>query len=569
MKQKTPIAMVTVLLLALSPWLYGDLIILTNGREIEGRILIEEDHRIQIESRGIQTWLSKDRIDRIEVTPEYSITISEAEAFLRRGDAVRAMEQLRRALNEGANPRLINEVLNEYDPAISRAIHGNNPDASRQMRFILRGFLDGGILEGRTLMLTARHFNDMGDSDLTLQALLQLSPEQFNADPEHRFWALTFMREHVHRILDRGEFEGALVVVERMRRLAGDKPDPMIPMTDMARAAAARDHGDFADAIDIILTRVRPDYPEIARNRIRAILDAAEIWANEPKRYPKAREAIARLDDFYPVEYQATRNRIVAREVSWLLLNNQPLDALDLIDDIDEESRSSELKELRLQAFHQAELQRIGENDPLELLKHGRWCMENDMAQEALYIFNKTRENPNLKELSDQLIRTARRARDTGLIEEARRLHEEGDPSAVLHRTNSIINNPGVASELQREAERLRDLAEKTLRRDSERRAFDAVVLYQRAERAYFGGTHQDSLRLLRILFENFPDTKAARQGTELLPDVLRSLEIAYLEGNTSSLPPIPRNLPVESMDRMDRLGEEVTRLLKWLDQEG
>lgn len=562
-------ALVTVLFLAMGPQLYGDLIYLTNGREIEGRILIEEKDRIQVESRGIRTWLSRDRIDRIEVTPEHSITISEAVALLRRGDAVRAMEQLRRALNEGANPRQINEVLYEYDPSISRAVLGGDPDARRQIRFVLRGFLDGGILEGRTLMLVARHFSDMGEADLALQALLQLSPEQFNADPEQRFWALTFMREHVHRILDRGEFEGALVVVERMRRLAGEKSDPMIPMTDMARAAAARDHGDFASAIDIILTKIRPEYPEIARNRIRAILDAAEIWANEPKRYPQAREAIARLDDFYPVEYQATRNRIVAREVSWMLLNNQPLEALDLIDDIDEESRSSELKELRLQAFHQAEVERIGENDPLELLKHGRWCMDQDMAQEALYIFNKTRENPNLRELSDQLIRTARRARDTNLIEKARRLHEEGDPSAVLHHTNSIINNPGVASELQREAERLRALAEKTLRRDSERRAFDAVVLYQRAERAYFAGTYQDSLRLLRILFENFPDTEAARQGSQLLPDVLRSLEIAYLEGNTASLPPIPRNLPVESLDRMDRLGEEVTRLIKWLDQEG
>lgn len=563
-------AIILALLVVISPsLLYGDLIRLTNGRVIEGRILIEEPDRILIESRGIQTWLMRNRIERIEVTPEYTTTMSEAGALFRRGDVVRALDQLRRALSEGASHQAINDVLQENDPAISRVVFGNDPAAKRELRFILRGFLDGGILEGRTLMLTAQHFNDMEEWDLALHALTRMTPSQFNADPERRFWALTFMRQHVHRILDRGEFEGALILVERMRNLAGESADPLIPMTHMARAAAARDVGDFADAIDIILTEVRPEYPEIARNRIRAILDVAEDWATQPAHYPKVREAIARLDDFYPVEYQATRNRIIAREASWLLVNNQPVDALELIESVDRESRSKELADLYLQAFHHSELQRIGENDPLELLKHGRWCMENNLAQEAIIIFNKTRQNPNLKELSDQLILVARRTRDTNLIEEARRAHEEGDPSAVLHRANVIINNPGVASELQREAERLRELAEKTLRRDSERRRFDAVVLYQRAERSYFGGTHQDSLRLLRVLFDNFPDTPAARQGAMLLPDVLRSLEISYLEGNTASLPPIPSDLPINGLDKMDRLGEEVTRLIDWLDKEG
>lgn len=547
----------------------ADRIILVNGREIEGRIVQEEPDRIQVEARGIQTWLSRDRIAEVIPTPEYTLTLEEAATSFRRGDAVGGIEKMRRALDEGASTAAVNSLIEDYDAAISAVVFRSDERARRELRLQLRRLVAAEALNTRTLILTARHLADLEDNEGALQALQTLSARDLAHEPERRHWVLTFMRDQVRGVLNKGDFEGALELVERIRRLSGDADGRMLPIAHMARAAAAREQNQFPLAMEIILEELREEYPEIARNRMRATLEELEAWATSPARQRQAREVITRIEEEYPVEYAATLNRLVAREAGYLLHNDRPEEALALIESVPDKLRSSKVRDMNLDALHHSELRRIGHDDPLELLKHGRWCLENDLVDEALRVFNRTRDNSNLREISDQLIVAARRQRDTRLIEEARAHHDDGNPSAVLERTQQILTNPGVSSELSKEAERLGNLAQQSLRRDSERRPFEAIVLYQRAERAYFAGSLTEALNLLRILIRNFPDTPAAGQATGLLPDVLRAIELAYLEGNVESLPDLPDDLPLGSLEDMDRLGSEVTRLIDALESGG
>ncbi len=65
------------------------------------------------------------------------------------------------------------------------------------------------------------------------------------------------------------------------------------------------------------------------------------------------------------------------------------------------------------------------------------------------------------------------------------------------------------------------------------------------------------------MIINQYGDTPAAKRASELLPEVVRSLEISYLEGKISRIPKLPPQFSLEKLQRTDRLGEEVNRLLE------
>jgi len=288
---------------------------------------------------------------------------------------------------------------------------------------------------------------------------------------------------------------------------------------------------------------------------------ALMVWADRGSRLRVAREALTPIAAILPLEYATARNDLTERHAQWMMDHGDAVGALALIGEVPVEERGREMAALFRRAYHLVALAGIESDDAIGLLRHARWCAENELLSEALELFAQTRQNPNLRELSDELIRMTRAQRDTEMLEQARSMQVDGDHAGVLARTSALLLNPGLESDLTREAEALDRISRQALRRDSERRPFEAIVLYQRAERAYFMGELSESLELLRILIRQFPDTPAASMAGRLQPDVMRAVEIAMLEGRRTNLPPIPGDLPVGMMENADRLSEEIRRM--------
>jgi tetratricopeptide (TPR) repeat protein len=540
----------------------ADRITLSNGRVVEGRVLAEEADRIQVEINGMQSWLSRDRVVSVEASGPGDNLLLDAEAAMRRSDVARALEMLERARREGAACQRIDRFMAEHDARISAEIFRRVPATAGALRGALVTLSAGGCLTTGTLVMTARHLADLEEPTLALDVLDRLRVDDFEGLPQQRAWVLGFLRGELRRLLDRGDFERGLGVVERIKRLDGGSFEAM-PLADLARAAAARDQGRFQLAIEILVNDVRPRFPEVARNRVAICLASLRAWATATRRFDEALEAIAPLAEHFPLDHQTTRNALVVEKARQLIAMGDAEGALAAVDAIPFLERNDEQQEIHRRMFHVVERARLmREGDPLDLMRHARWCAENGMAAEALEMLAETRQNANLRELSDEMAANIRRDRDTRAIEDARRLHGEGRHGEALAMLQPILLNPGRTSQMDREAQALRRVIEQSMRRDNERRPFEAMVLFQRAERAYFAGDLLAAVKLLQALAREYDGTPAAAMGVQLQPDVLRSIEMAMLEGRRLALPSVPDATTGTAIQRADRLREEMERLM-------
>ncbi len=464
----------------------ADKITLSNGRVIEGRILSRDASRVTIESGGMISKLSASSIQSIEKSAEYTNTLLGAETAFRRREPLKGFDALFSAQKQGAPTAELRRSIEQSSQGIRGGIENAREQDKPALRRSLRQLLEGDLLTTRTLFLTAQNFHRLDDWDSTAEALDRIAPDAIAADPMARKWTLDFMRGLVKRQLARGDFETAIGYVERMRRITNDEADPQIPLAQLTRSAAARDRKDFTLAFSIIARDLAPQVPEIARNRAIYTIEELKRWAADTKRFHDARESLFPIQRLFPVESAAAETHLLALEGADHLVNGRSLEALVLLKEVPEDRRSPEIDRLYNQSFHLEEMKRLEKGDPLELFKHGRWCTRNGLLTEAVDIFNKTRENPNLRDMSNEMLTNTRRNRDTLLLEEAQNYMKYGNIQEVLSRTQVILANPDVGSALNAEAKRLEDLAKSSMKRETEARPYQAEAFFQQAERAYF-----------------------------------------------------------------------------------
>ncbi|CAN5418939.1 hypothetical protein BH09SUM1_BH09SUM1_12720 [soil metagenome] len=410
-------------LLALATPALADKITLANGRVIEGRVVSMDRDRVVIESGGMVTPLARSSVKSVERATGADNTLLSAENSLKRRDIPSAVDLLLQAMKEGAPPERIDRLLDQYNMSVDGAAGNASAADQPAIRQALRKLMDSKTVSRRMLFHLAQDFFKLQDITSAGDALDQIGSEYIEKDPAVRAWALDFMRQLVKRQLARNDFEGALAYVERMRRLTNDADDPHFPLAHMARAAAARDQNRYAEAFAIIAKDLQPQMPEVARNRAAYTIDQMMLWLAKEEKYDYAREAITPIKNIFPVEYYIAVNKIILAEAKSRMLSGDATGALFLIDEIPEGNRSQELIEVHRHAFHEAEMLRIPATEPLELLKHGRWCVENGLLDEAMVVFNITRENPSLKDVSDELLITSRLERDTRLLEAAHKAY--------------------------------------------------------------------------------------------------------------------------------------------------
>ncbi len=545
---------------------HADTIVLTNGRTVEGRVVSRQGNRIRIEVNGTEMVLDAASVESVEAAPEYENTLIQAKRAFDRRRAVDGIDLLFAALKQGASRESVMEIIEQSNGGISGSIRASRPSDRPVIRRSIHALVDADLLTDRSLFYTAQNLHELEDWDGAADALRLMDARVLRDNPSMRQWALDFMRLMVKRLLARGDFEAALAYVERMRVLTGEISDPQLPLAQLSAAANARDRNDYDRAFSIIANQLYDQVPEISRNRAWYTIQHLKTWARANNTYTEARHSIEPIRRLFPVEYAEARNEFLQYEAQQLLNNMEPEMALRLLVPIPAGERSEELQEIYRTAYHQSQVLEIGEGDPLELLQHGRWCADNGMLSEAIEIFAKTSENANLKDLSDQLLTNTRRELDTKLMEEAQEKFAVGDMPRVMALTDRILNHRYRRSHLADEAEKIREIADKQMAKEKEMRPYQAEVFYQQAERAFFMQKHQEAFNLINLVINDYSETPAAGRAAGLLPDVVRGLEIAYLEGQNDFLPELNQNISVESIQKQDRLGQEVTSLMEALN---
>lgn len=550
---------------ALATMAPADRVTLSNGRVIEGRILSTDDRFMQVDTGGLILRLEIDSVISVEKAEPYTNTLLRATTALRRRNMVEGIELLFVARREGAPDEDLRRILLEHDYRLTQAIDRARPDEYAELRGALRALLESDIPGNETFFDISHQFFRLNDIDAAVQALNRIPRDQILDNPVTRDWALKLMGQQVKQQLAQGSFHDALLTVEGMRRLGATADDPEFPLAHLSRSAEARERGDYANALRILIEDLHPLTPEIARNRLVHTVESLKLWAERTKEFDAAVEAIAPLEQLYPVIHLSARNHLAKLRVEHLMANGQSGAALEVFAELEGQELPPELTELRNRAYHEHTMKGLDETRPLELLKHGQWAAANGLLYESILIFERTRTNPNLRELSDQLLANATREYDTKLLEEAQILYDQGDMLGTRERTLRILKNPDRGSRLRAEAERLDKLAETAIDREEELRGPRAEVNFQQAERAFFMQDYEQSLKYINTVLNAFPETPAAARAARMLPDVVRALEISYLEGRTDRLPDVSAQFDLEKIQESDRLGQEVRRLLEAL----
>lgn len=544
----------------------ADRITLSNGRVVDGRVVREDGNIIVVEANGIRLPLDPSSVLSVERTAEWQNLITEAGFALRRGDVLRGIELLELALSSGA-PR--EEARTVLEGGWNSIIEASASKAARTRRedlsVALGRLMDRDLMTTRTLVLASQSFFELQDYERAATALRRLPPDVLQQPGESRDWALGFMRVYVRRLLTAGDFQRAISAIEDIRRLASDAGNAELPLLHLARSAEARQRGDFRTALEIIINELDPLTPHIARNRVVYTIQSIRSRARESADWALALEQLEPIRELYPVEYRLAANEMIESQARQLLDRGEPIPALQLIRTIPADDRSDTLLDLDKRAYYESELARIGETQPLELLKLARWCSENGLYVESLLILERTRSNQTLAELSDELAAITRQRRDTELLDLANTAYRDGFLDEAARYLDGILKDPGRASLVEPEAKTLAELVRKASARAKERRPYDAEVLFQQAERAYYTQSIVESYNLLDLVLRQYPETPAAKRAAALQPDVVRTLEIAYLEGRDVALGKLRSTEPPD-LQKADKLAEEVARLMKALE---
>ncbi|MBI1290728.1 hypothetical protein GC173_05735 [bacterium] len=561
MKASRHLALLVTMSLAVAT-AHADRITLANGHVVEGRIVRENDSTIVVEANGMRLSLDRASVRAMERTPDWENALLEAEVFFRRREALRGIEVLRRANADGAPRERIGELVERSWGGITGSIRQTDPNRKDALAKALGGLMSDDLMTTASLIPASRCFFELDDFDRAAEAIRRVPPALLETPGPEREWALDFMRLYVRRLLVRGEFEKAIGLIEDIRRLAGDSGDAQYPLAHLARAADARNRGDFREALRIIVHDLEPVSPQVARNRIVYTINALVTRARETRQWRDLRDQLEPVRAAFPMEYRLAANELMEFEVAEALERGDHAEVLRLVGTVARDERSEALAAAERQAYYESESARIGDSSPLELMKLGRWCADHGMYREALVVLTKARENPSVAELADELISLTRQKRDTTLLEQANAAFRDGRLDEAEEKLKEIIKDPGRASLMEPDAVNLSDMVKKTRAREKERRPYEAEVLYQRAERAYYQQKIEESFNLLALVLREYPETPAARRAAQLQPEVLSALELAFLEGRPVPLEKLRAEVPVERIQKTDKLAEEISRLL-------
>ncbi len=574
----------------------ADEIRLKTGGRVEGEILSSDTLRIMIRTEGGELGI------RRELTSEIRLD-SGAERLVRRGfldmlsgKMIEGLQTWQEALEKDL-PRaesLLDRILTERRAEILEAAAKLPKEDSAKAAAAFEALARRESLSMDARFLCLRVLDRLGEWTEARRILAAIPLASIQTDAPRREFAAGFWREETKRKMAVRDSAAALEAIERMQQLDPQGGRSRRALFLLAQIGEARRRGNPIEALRIDAEQLLPLLPEVARQRASVLLEDIVRWTSAPGA-PEGRFAEARaslegpLGAAFPVEAQGALERLLAGEGRRLLDEGRTTDTLALLAGAPQTAHSEVLGALAFDAEFLARQAALAPGDPLAVFHLAQWALERRRLDKALPLLRQCLASETLRPLAEKQIALARGQIEAQALQRAIDLQKAGRPFDALDALDPILkrepDTPAVVSDqsdkadtsekpdkpgksesptpsaFRESASRLADIIRSTLTDESKKRPYQAEVVFQQAERAFFAGEYATALERLSETLRDYADTPAAERAAKLIPRVFLAIRLEQMEEPGKPFPPIPGDL----RDRMTQPPAELDGELRAL----
>jgi tetratricopeptide (TPR) repeat protein len=534
-----------------------DTIVLRNGNLVRGIIVAQDDTTVRLATIGGELRITSETISRVIREPRSENSILEAEMQLGRSGVLRGFQYYASARREGAEPAQIAEsiaanqgailsgfgTLGEKDKeAVSRFVESLGESGSDDYRF----------LAGQVLF-------DAGNRARAMTLFASLSTEFYARNEQRKEFVVTFFRNEIKSLLAREKFQDAINRIETLNRIDATLGRSCEVLLYLNWAAKARESGNYEEALKIYTDRLFKISPPIARERLLFTLDALARQSEESGEYAKAialaeqyglrlspveaKAIIVTLREGYARQLMERGDFAPAKEVIAQYYADMPNEPQTLLFECEYGERSGKL----------------APDDYAGHYKLAQYCIENGLLDQAEGELEKAAGANELRENVHKQLRLLEERKAMKEFAVAMQLYERGlymdALEALLHFEERFPK-----SDMVKEAQKMVQLSRSRMESESQRRPYQAEVLFQQAERSFFSGDTREAMRLIGQIEENYADTPAGERAAKWKTSIVRRMEIAKLEG--SKEPQLDMN-KVKASYSEENIEEEIAKILK------
>lgn len=546
---------------AIASLAHADIVQLTNGNVLRGRIGQRLDDRIVLQTPTAELILPNERIDTsVDEAPGDDAAYFVGE-LLKAGRPLHALDELQRAMAAGHGAEAI-AIATKDRVRLLRDLRTHMADEPVEYRRLVLAIEADPAATTELRLMMARAAADLGAHPEATDMLARVPLEELRDRPEEHAWAITFLRDSVRRLALDGHYAMAVEKIEQLR-LVDDDTTSQMALLGLAESARLRDRALFAESIDALAGRVAPEFPAIARNRAEIVVRDMVAWAAAHEREPEARVWARDAGTLLADEGIGAENALYGIEAERLLRQNKPDEALALLDELPDFERPTELKRLWARARFAVDRREIGDANAAKLFELAQWGAERGLDEEALGALVHVRLNPLLKDAADQRISQLRGERELRVLAQALAAFDQGLYEKTRDLCADVIGGVDGDNDTTRRVRELADLAQKKILMNQQQRPYVAEVHFQQAERAYFLGQLDVADQHLDTILDHYAETPAAQRAARLVPDVNRARDLQALErlvrGSRASMP------EGAASAEMSKLDAELKRLMEAL----
>lgn len=554
---------------------YADRIELRSGGVLIGEVLTSDTERVIIRTEGGELSFQRSRILTIEIEPVGLTLVHRGWMNLLSGKIEEGLGNWNAvlAVDEASAWKELSGLLVEREYQLLERMSKRSQSQPLLGGRSFSSLAGDKRLETSARLVCIRCLDALGFTDDAARALRDLDPQPEFSTLEQQLFTRRFWSAEIRRQRGLGDYGKALEAVEQLQRLDPGAGQSQRALWVMGRIGDLHAQDALLDALALVLDDLHALLPEIALHRLDGLLRDLPAWAcvdsAPPERFAAAREFLeTRMAKIYPIEAAVALDALLVARADRLLAEGDTSGTLALLGNLDQIHTHEALRDRVVLAEYRDRLARLPQGDMMERYRLGEWALEHDRPAWALALFQECARDETLRPLAESRIQLLATQMDGEALQLAMSRFQQGRYFDALETLDPILKRDLElpVSSLNEEACRLADMIRHRLQVESEKRPYRAEVLYQQAERAYFSGNDAAAIQSLAEVLRDFGETPAARRAEALLPRVMRSLELAHIEGRGKRLPPLPPEVIERARRDTTRLDEEIRSLLEALE---
>lgn len=554
----------------------ADRIRLISGRELVGQVLTTDTQRVYIRTEGGELGIERRRIASIERASPNVTRIEKGYLDLVAGEVLGGLRTWDKALSSGDRTaaKSLSRILVEKGATFRKSLKTLKGEDLRRGTDRLAALAHNEILSPEARFVCVKGLVDLDATTLAAEVLTGPEGSEIHLDATSRAYLIQFWRDEIRRKLAARDYDRALEAINQLNLLDANAGRSQRALWLLSRIGEARDKGDVLGALRLAVEDLLPLLPEVADNRIGLLLKELPDWASDPdapaNRFAEARKFVeTTLAKPMPVAAADTLEDLIAEEGHMLLLEGRTTQTLRLIQSTPWLAKRGRIHALALQAEYRNRLSSLPKNNILALYRVGEWAANEGRDDWAIDLFQQCLDDDTVRPLAEAQLRLLHGRIDSAALQKSVKLYKEGRMFDALEALDPILKRKkGEApSTFLKDASHMADLIRSDLRVESEKRPYQAEVVYQQAERAYFAGDYGAAIQHLAEVLRDYGDTPAAKRADSLLPQVMRTLQLEKMEHPKRSVPEVPPDLRSHAAaEKESRLDQEIHTLLDALN---